>query len=80
MTNNEAKALVSKHASELAEHFDGSVRIFVTWADENENGLTHSYDAGRGNWFAAYGHIRHWLVAEDEDVKKRVIADDADEP
>ncbi len=76
MTNDEAKELVSKHASELAEHFDGSVRIFVTWSDENENGLTHSYDAGRGNWFAAYGHIHQWLIAEAADVHKRVQNDD----
>ncbi len=65
MTNDEAKAFVAKHASELAEMFD-SVRIFVCWPHGDDEHQTLTYDCGRGNWFACYGQIRQWLIAEEE--------------
>jgi len=71
VTNDEAKALVAKHASELAEMFDG-VRIFVSWPHPDDAHRTLTYDSGRGNWFAQYGQIRQWVIAEDELLRKSV--------
>jgi hypothetical protein len=71
MMNDEVKALVAKHASELAEMFDG-VRIFVSWPHPDDAHRTLTYDSGRGNWYACYGQIRQWLIAEDELLRKSV--------
>lgn len=68
MTKDETKAFVSKHAAQLAEHFE-AVRIFVSWSsDDGES--TRTYDTGCGNWFAQYGHIRNWLLAEEEEARQ----------
>jgi hypothetical protein len=71
VTNSEAKALVAKHASELAEQFE-TVRIFVSWPHADDAHRTMTYDTGRGNWFASYGQIRQWVIAEDEALRKSV--------
>lgn len=67
MTKDEAKKLVDDAAAKLAEHFDGSVRIFVSWQSEESDGKsTCTYDGGRGNWYAAYGQVHGWLIHHDE--------------
>lgn len=65
MTNDEAQALVQKHAAELGEHFD-SVRIFVTWPNTNDSTNTQAYDAGSGNFYAQLGHVHEWLEIQRE--------------
>jgi hypothetical protein len=75
MTNDEAKALVGKHASELSEFFD-SCRIFVSWPHADDAHRTLTFDSGRGNWFAQYGQIRQWVIAEDELLRKSVRESD----
>lgn len=60
--------IVKRHCADLGEHFD-SVQIFATrLKDEGDKGTVH-VQYGSGNWFARYGHIRHWLITEDEDAR-----------
>lgn len=78
MTNDEAKAFVAKHASALAEQFD-SCRIFVSWPHADDAHRTLVYDTGRGNWYASYGQICQWVIAEDEALRKSVRETDPED-
>ena len=69
MTQDEAKALVNKHASELQEHFD-SIRIFVSWPHEDDAHRTLTWDTGRGNFYAQYGQIVQWIIVQDEQQRE----------
>lgn len=55
--------LIEKALDGLVEHFD-TVHIFCTRSNPDET--TTTVGKGRGNWFARYGQIRHWLNREDE--------------
>lgn len=46
----------------VIEHAD-SVQVLITFS---ENGVTRSYENGRGNWFARYGQMRQWVIKEEE--------------
>jgi hypothetical protein len=59
--------LVSEAASRLAEHCD-SVRIFVSWHDDETAGYTKAFSEGRGNVFAQLGQIREWLIIRKEEA------------
>ena len=63
MTGEEAWEFVKKHASQLGEHFD-SVQIFCSKYEGSEG--TASVNCGEGNWFARYGHVKQWLIKEEE--------------
>lgn len=54
-------AMVKRHAAQLAEHFD-AVHIFVTRPSEDG---TIVCNWGAGNWYARYGQVRAWIVAEE---------------
>ena len=54
----------------LIEHFD-SVHIFATRNEPTENG-TVQVSMGLGNWFARYGQIKHWVIAEEEVSREKV--------
>ena len=45
-----------------------SVRLFATLHDSEEE-VTHSYTNGRGNVQAQIGHVRDWLIRQDEYVR-----------
>lgn len=68
MTEEEAKALVNKLASELGEHFD-SLRIFVSWPHPDDAHRTLTWDTGRGNYYAQYGQIIQWMHVQDEEQR-----------
>ena len=57
----------------LAEHFD-TVMIFVSRYDGGDAANSGTVRATRssGNFFARYGQVRHWLIAEDEATRKLV--------
>ena len=56
-----AFALVKSHSARLAEHFD-AVQVFVT--KKTEDGTTVC-SWGDGNWYARYGQVKAWIVAEE---------------
>lgn len=70
--------IVNDAASSLGEHFD-SVRIFVTWPNENSELVSCCYSAGRGNFFAQVGHIRDWMICDEERTRRDQIKRDQDE-
>lgn len=62
----------------LVEHFD-AVQIFASRHEpETEDGTVH-VNLGRGNWFARFGHVRTWLVKEEEFFRERQRRDDGED-
>lgn len=67
--------MVEKHLRELSEFFD-SVQIFCTRYNANkvdgcdEEGTTLRMALGKGNWFARYGQVRHWLEQQKVIIAK----------
>lgn len=55
----------------LSEHFD-TVQIFVTRYDGGADKGTTRASKSCGNFFARYGQIRQWLIAEDEETRELV--------
>lgn len=56
---------VRKALDDLGEHFD-AVHIF---ASRHESGSLHGtvfVNMGTGNWFTRYGHVREWVIYEEE--------------
>lgn len=62
--------LVQLAVDQLIEHFD-TVQVLVTRCNGDEDG-TVSVSLGAGNWFARYGHVKDWIVKEEEKVRKEV--------
>lgn len=65
---------LKKACEDLSEHFD-TIQIFATRvADEvdEEKGGTVNCNWGSGNWFARYGHIRYWMIKQDEQARNEV--------
>lgn len=58
-------ALIREALNKLSEHFD-SVQIFATRHESGELDGTVNITLGTGNWFTRYGHVRSWLVRNDE--------------
>jgi hypothetical protein len=67
--------LLRKACSTLIEHFD-TVQIFVTRHEPTENHGTVNIHIGRGNWFARYGHIKEWILLEEETARMKAHRDD----
>lgn len=60
-----AARMVNEAASTLAEFCD-SVRIFVTLPGESDAQNTNSFSVGRGNFYAQFGQIQHWMEQQLE--------------
>lgn len=60
--------LISKHASELAEHVE-SVRIFVTVMSDADSDIWFEYSEGRGNIYSQIGQVGEWLERQRERVR-----------
>jgi hypothetical protein len=60
----EANRLVREAAAKISEHVD-SVIIFVNKRREDGQRGTWRMSFGAGNYYAQYGHVRSWLVAEE---------------
>jgi hypothetical protein len=69
MTNQEQVELdrIKAAALNLGEHFD-TVHIFCTRhkSETEEDTGTVNASYGIGNWFARLGHIRDWIIRQDE--------------
>jgi hypothetical protein len=67
MRTGDSKELeaIKKHASELGEYYD-AVSIFVSQHEEGEERGTVHLNSGCGNYFARVGHVRDWLIKEEE--------------
>jgi hypothetical protein len=63
--------LVSRHAEQLGEHFD-SVQIFVTGSHADGDGTTRCITRGSGNWYASYGAILEWVIAQDQRTRNNL--------
>jgi hypothetical protein len=61
---NEKLKIIQSHMAQLAEEFD-TIQIFCTRKEEEG---TASYFDGAGNWYARYGQIKAWTVAEERDM------------
>jgi hypothetical protein len=76
MSENETlKAIIEKHASELAEHFD-SVRVFCTKHPEGSSSETVTFEEGRGNFYAQLGQIVEWMSIQDQFQRNYAIKKD----
>lgn len=54
----------------LREHFD-VVHIFASSLLPGED-QTRFWQRGSGNWFARLGHIKDWIIREDERARSEV--------
>lgn len=59
---------VQLHAQQLGEHYD-HVQIFVTTKVDGGE-FSRSYEFGTGVLHARLGHIREWLLIQDEYAKE----------
>ena len=75
MTKDQDMSTVQKHLQALSEHFD-TVQIFCTRHEAGEHDGTIDVQVGAGNWFARYGHVKHWLVTQEERDRQRVRRED----
>lgn len=69
---------VRRAAEALSEHFD-SVQIFCTRHDTGGEGGTINVKFGVGNYYARLGHIREWLIKEDEATREEIRDREKDE-
>lgn len=65
--------LITKHAAALGRHFD-TVQIFCTRHDPDchPSSATQHFSAGTGNYYARFGHMKEWVISEEERIKCRV--------
>lgn len=68
---NEDLARIRKAVDELGEHFD-TVQIFASRHESGEHDGTLRITLGVGNWFARYGQVHCWLLAEDESTRNQI--------
>ena len=62
-------AIVAKAIDGLAEHFD-TVQVFCSRHDASgKEGETMNLNMGRGNWYARYGHVKWWMIRNDENCR-----------
>lgn len=71
MTPTEVHLLCNEAARSLSEHAE-NVQIMVTW---NEEGLTHRYFVGAGNWYARVGLASEFLNQDFAQTNAKEIAD-----
>lgn len=60
----EADRLVTDALNKLAEHVD-AVTIFVSKRRTDGMDGTWKLSNGRGNFYARYGHVKEWVLAEE---------------
>lgn len=58
---------IDRALSLLSEHFD-AVQIFASRHRKDAEG-TFNLQKGTGNWFTRYGHVREWLLKQDESAR-----------
>ena len=56
---------VKRACESLLDHFD-TVQIFATRHESGEKDGTVTIRFGLGNWFARYGHVKDWILIEEE--------------
>ena len=59
-------SIVRKACGELMMHFD-SVQVFVTRYEPSNDHGTVNVHCGRGNWFARFGQVQHWMDRQVQD-------------
>lgn len=57
--------MVRQHVEKLGEFFE-SVSIFATYHEEGGQRGTIHINMGCGNYFARIGHVKDWIIKEDE--------------
>lgn len=71
MTHAELDKLVEPFMEALGEHAD-SIQLLMTW---NEDGNTHRYWIGSGNWYARKGLAMEWLEQGQAQTQAREISE-----
>lgn len=66
---------VRKACEALIEHFD-SVQIFATRHEPGEKDGTVTIRYGLGNWYTRYGHVKEWVIKEEETTRESVRRDE----
>lgn len=59
----------------LSEHWD-TVHVFVSRFEGGDDAGTHHAFRSYGSFYARYGQIRHWLLAEDEATREKARSQD----
>ncbi len=59
---------IRMHAAQLGERFE-TVHVFCTRHMPTEMDGTVTFQLGVGNWYARYGHIREWMIKQDENAR-----------
>jgi hypothetical protein len=75
VTKDQIKAMVDLHVSQIREHVD-SVRILVTFDEDNGKSETSAYDSGLGNFYAQLGQVEEWLQIQKQYQKNWAIRKD----
>lgn len=79
MSKDEAEKLIQETVARISEHFD-AVEIMATW---QEQGLSHCYKSGAGNWYARVGMAREFLMCDQAHTAahelKQVLPDPPDD-
>lgn len=76
MTPTEIHLLCNEAAQKLSEQAE-NVQIMVTW---NEEGLTHRYFVGAGNWYSRVGLAHEFLAQDIAQTNAKQIADSIHPP
>ena len=76
MDEGECHRILGRHVAQLLEHFD-SVRLFVTRLEPGETRPTViSASDGGGNFYAALGQVREWLIQQDHRARIEIEISD----
>ena len=59
-------ALVKQAVDFLKEHFE-AVQVFVSRDDSDRLGGTTNCNMGSGNYYARYGQVSLWVIAQEQD-------------
>lgn len=72
MSPEESERICDEAAEKLGEHFDAA-QIMVTWSEE---GQTHCYRTGTGNWYARQGMAHEFISSDIAQDTARQIANE----
>lgn len=70
MTSKEQVDKLTEEYLNKVSEFTDSVRVFATITEEAN--VTHSFNVGRGNYYAQRGNILEWMNVQDERERKMV--------
>lgn len=73
MTADELANLVSRHVSQLSEHFD-AVQIMASWLGPDQS--TGIINKGSGNWYARHGMAQEFVDESAVRAQAFIIADE----